>query len=63
MFSADLEDGYGRTSRLDSNRLGSVVIASEPRPLLTMTMTGASLAASNGRNACVTRTAPKTFVS
>ena len=28
-----------------------------------MTMTGALLAASNGRNACVTRTTPKTFVS
>ena len=51
MFSADLEDGYSRFTDVNSNRAGSLATASDPRPLLTFTMTGALLAASSGRNA------------
>ena len=40
-----------------------VIRAMDPSPLLTLTMTGAADRCSSGRNACVTRTTPNTFVS
>ncbi|MDN3241054.1 hypothetical protein QWI33_15080 [Glycomyces tritici] len=43
--------------------VGSVMTANEPPPLDTMITRGCSAAWSSGRNACVTRTGPYTFVS
>jgi hypothetical protein len=46
---------------MDAGAVASRV--SEARPLLTLTTTGASDPCNSGRNACRTRTVPKTFVS
>ena len=63
MFRAAFEEGLARPGKVHSNRPGSVVMASEPMPLLTLTMTGALLACNSGRKARVTRTTPTTSVS
>src|ERR1700686_5130895 len=40
MLRAAFDAGYARVIRVDSRRAGSVVTASEPIPLETLTMTG-----------------------
>jgi hypothetical protein len=49
--------------KVEYSQSGWDCCVSEPRPLLTFTMRGLADSASNGRNACVTATAPKVLVS
>ena len=63
MLTADFDDGYPIPFSCDSSLVGSLVTASEPMPLPTLTTTGAVDRSSSGMNAFITRTMPKTFVS
>ncbi len=63
MFTAAFDAGWATPGYAAAGEPGVVIRAIEPSPLLTFTMTGAADRSSSGRNACVTRTTPKTFVS
>jgi hypothetical protein len=63
MLSAAFDEKYAGTTSVEKTDSGSAVLAIEPRPLDTLTTTGAADRSSMGKKACRTRTGPNTFMS